>query len=70
MPIPRYGLTRNEVRWIEDVLSNDENSNNEELVKYFIEGGLNLQQIKSVLQHREDYLLNTYFNEQGPLYLA
>ena len=65
----RYGLTCGELDWVEDVLSNDESSADEELVKYFVRGGLSQAQAEAVLCHREHYLSNIYLKGQGPLYL-
>lgn len=63
-----YGLSPEIVRWVEDVLSNDENSTNAELAAYFEQQGLNRLQAESVLRHREDYLLNIYRTGDGPLH--
>ena len=65
----RYRLTSDEVAWVEDVLSNDESSDDAELVKYFVRGGLSQAQAEAVLCHREHYLSNIYLKGQGPLYL-
>lgn len=65
----RYGLSREIVPLVEDVLSNDENSTNAELAAYFEQQGLNRLQAESVLRHREDYLLNIYRTGDGPLHL-
>jgi hypothetical protein len=64
----RYGLLPEIVRWVEDVLSNDENSTNAELASYFHRQGLSRLQAESVLRHREDYLLNIYRTGEGPLH--
>jgi hypothetical protein len=64
----RYGLDAKSVEWVEDVLSNDENSTNAELVEYFQKQGLSRLQAESVLRHREDYLLNLYRTGEGPLH--
>jgi hypothetical protein len=64
----RYGLDAKAVEWVEDVLSNDENSTNAELVEYFLTQGLSRLQAESVLRHREDYLLNLYRIGEGPLH--
>jgi hypothetical protein len=64
----RYGLDSRAVEWVEDVLSNDENSANAELVEYFLKQGLSRLQAESVLRHREDYLLNLYRTGDGPLH--
>lgn len=64
----RYGLSPEIVRWVEDVVSNDENSTNAELASYFQRQGLSRLQAESVLRHREDYLLNIYRTGEGPLH--
>lgn len=64
----RYGLDCKAIAWIEDVLSNDENSTNAELLAYFQKQGLSRLQAESVLRHREDYLLNIYRSGEGPLH--
>lgn len=64
----RYGLDAKSVEWVEDVLSNDENSTNAELVEYLLKQGLNRFQAESALRHREDYLLNLYRTREGPLH--
>ena len=65
----RFGLTCGELAWVEDVLSNDESSADEELVKYFVRGGLSQAQAKAVLCHREHYMSNIYLKGLGPLHL-
>jgi hypothetical protein len=66
----RYGLTSDEVTWVEDVLSNDDDSENAELMKYFVRGGLTQAQAEAVLLHRGEYLSNIYLKGQGPLHLS
>ncbi|QDA57212.1 hypothetical protein [Thermomonas aquatica] len=63
----RYGLSADEVAWVEDVLSNDEVGSDVELLEYFVRGGLTREQADGVLCHRSDYLLNIYPGGQGPL---
>lgn len=65
----RYGLTSEEVAWVEDVLSNDENSEGAELASHFMRGGLTKAQAEAVLRHRSDYLSNIHLKRRGPLYL-
>lgn len=48
----RFSLTSDEVAWVEDVLSNDENSDDAELAKYFVRGGLTQAQAEAVLCRR------------------
>ena len=66
----RYGLTPEEADWVEDVLSNDENSEDHELVTYFIRGGLTRMQAQSVVHHRGDYLTRIIRKGKGPLRLG
>ena len=65
----RYGLTSEEVDWVEDVLSNDENSDDAQLVRYFIRGGLTKAQAEAVLHHRGNYLSTIHIKGLGPLHL-
>ncbi|MBN8211300.1 MAG: hypothetical protein J0M09_00080 [Xanthomonadales bacterium] len=64
----RYGLIDEQVAWVEDVLSNDENSTDTELLTYFTSHGLSQEQASNVLRHREDYLLNIYLAGHGSLH--
>lgn len=64
----KYGLTQDDVNWVEDVLSNDECSDDAELIAYFVRGGLSQVQAGAVLRHRGDYLINIYLKGQGPLH--
>lgn len=66
----RYGLTFEEVVWVEDLLSNDESSDDAELTKYFVRGGLTQAQAEAVLRHRGDYLSRIYLKGKGPLHLS
>jgi hypothetical protein len=68
MPAVKYGLTPDDVAWVEDVLSNDENSDDVELVAYFVDGGLRQAQADAVLRHRDAYLSNIYLKGLGPLH--
>lgn len=68
MLVIKFGLRPEEVAWIEDVLSNDEASSDDELLEYFTRNGLFAEQAASVLKHRTDYLVNIYLSGQGPLY--
>lgn len=67
MPAIKYGLSPEDVAWIEDVLSNDEASSGDELLDYFVRNGLATDQAEAVLKHRSDYLTNIHFSGQGPL---
>lgn len=64
----KYGLTDEQVAWVEDALSNDENSTDAELLTYFTGQGLSQEQARNVLRHREDYLLNIYLTGHGSLH--
>jgi len=63
-------LIADDIRWIEQVLSNDENSTDEELVAYFQQNGLTAQQAQDVVSHRGAYLNDIVFDGQGPLWVA
>ena len=65
----RYGLTSDEVTWVEDVLSNDESSDDAQLFTYFVRGGLTKTQAESVLYHRGSYLSTIHVKGMGPLHL-
>ncbi|MGH8108596.1 MAG: hypothetical protein ACREO1_07755 [Arenimonas sp.] len=64
----KYDLSSDQVAWVEDQLSNDEVSSDVELIGYFVANGLPVIQAKSVVTHRQDYLLNIYRIGQGPLH--
>ena len=68
MPTIKYGLSPEEVAWIEDVLSNDETSSDAELLDYFVSNGLATDQADAVLRHRSDFLINIHLSGQGPLH--
>jgi len=68
MAAMKYGLTPGEVAWVEDVLSNDESSDDAELITYFVDGGLSQAQAEAVLRHRGEYLNNIYLEGLGPLH--
>lgn len=65
----RYGLTSDEVAWVEDVLSNDESSDDAQLFTYFVRGGLTKAQAEGVLHHRGSYLSTIHVKGMGPLHL-
>lgn len=64
----KYGLTPDEVAWVEDVLSNDESSDDAELITYFVRGGLSQIQAEAVQRHRGDYMSNVFLKGLGPLH--
>lgn len=68
MPTLKYNLKPDQLAWVEDILSNGEESSDEELRVYFVANGLADEQAQAVLVHRQDYLLNIYFVGQGPLH--
>lgn len=68
MPTLKYNLKPDQLAWVEDILSNGEESSDEELRVYFVANGLADEQAQAVLVHRHDYLLNIYFVGQGPLH--
>lgn len=61
-------LNTQSIRWIESVLSNDEESTDDELVAYFQDNGLTAQQAQDVVAHRTTYLNDVVFDRQGPLW--
>lgn len=63
-------LTADDIRWIESVLSNDENSTDEELLVYFQQNGLSAQQATDVVAHRDTYLNDIVSDGAGPLWEA
>ena len=64
----RYGLSAEQVIWIEDQLSNNKVSSDEEMREYFNACGLTPEQADLVLIHRRDYLVHTYLRGHGPLH--
>nr|WP_255692673.1 hypothetical protein [Luteimonas sp. XNQY3] len=52
---------------VEDCLSNDEDSTDEELLDYFVSNGLCDAQARQALSYREQYLLNIYLNDFTPI---
>lgn len=65
----RCGLTSDEVAWVEEVLSNNENSDDAKLIREFIRGGLTKGQAEAVLHHRGNYLSTIHVKVSGPLHL-
>lgn len=63
-------LTADDIRWIEGVLANDEQSTDDELVAYFEKNGLTAQQAKDVVGYRDTYLSTVVFDGAGPLWEA
>lgn len=63
-------LTADDIRWIEGVLSNDEDSTDDELVEYFQGNGLSAQQARDVVGHRTTYLNDIVSDGAGPLWEA
>lgn len=52
------------LRWVNATLQNDEFSTDNELVEYFIKGGLTLQESQKAVSQR-DKCLNDIFYEAG-----
>jgi len=63
-------LSADDIRWIEGVLSNDENSSDDELRDYFQANGLTARQARDVVSHRAAYLDDIVFDGSGPLWEA
>ena len=51
-------LTEQMQGWIETVLSNDEASSDEELIRYFVENGLNVDTARRLVQEERTAYLN------------
>ena len=66
----KYGLKHEDIAWIEGVLSNDENSTDDELLVYFQVNGLTADQASEVVAHRSTYLNDLVFDGTGPLWDA
>jgi hypothetical protein len=64
-------ITLKQLRALEDVLTNDENSSDEELHRYFIDE-LDLTDIQATqaLTYRSLYLLNMYLQGHGPIFVG
>ena len=61
-------IKHDDIRWIEQVLSNDENSSDDELIAYFQQNGLTERQAIWAVSHRDAYLNEIVFDGQGPLW--
>ena len=55
------------LRLVEDQLSNDEVSSDEELLDYFISNGLTEVQARQALTYRNQYLINIYLDGFSPI---
>lgn len=55
------------LRMLEDQLFNDEFSSDEELLAYFIDGGLSEMQARRALTYRDLYLNNLYLEGFTPI---
>lgn len=60
-------LTDAQVDFIEETLSNNEVSPNEELIELFVEDGIPLDAATKVLEHRMAYIMNVFIGENTPL---
>lgn len=56
LPAPKRSLTALQRRWVADVLSNDESSTDAELLAYFTDNGLSLEQADVAVGQREAFL--------------
>jgi hypothetical protein len=64
-------ITLKQLRALEDILSNDDNSSNEELRRHFVDQfGLSEDQAKQALTYRPLYLLNMYLQGHGPILIG
>jgi hypothetical protein len=63
-------ITAKQLRFIEAVLSNDENSTDEELRARFSAAGLAEAQVTRALQYRYLYVGRFYINDQTPIVMA
>ncbi|MGE0371796.1 MAG: hypothetical protein AB7Q01_07900 [Gammaproteobacteria bacterium] len=55
------------LRLVEDVLSNDESSSDDELLDYFIANGLTEPQARQALTYRSQYLCNLFLSGHTPI---
>jgi hypothetical protein len=55
------------LRMVEDQLSNDESSDDEEMIAFFVEKGLTGEQAAQALTYRQRYLINIYRNGFTPI---
>ncbi|MAM55741.1 MAG: hypothetical protein CMN25_00175 [Salinicola sp.] len=60
-------LTETQLHTIEDLLSNDENSSDEELVTFFISEGIPEGSARQALTYRDRYLTTIYLNGHAPI---
>nr|WP_298411711.1 hypothetical protein [uncultured Halomonas sp.] len=60
-------LLASQLQTIEDVLSNDESSSDEELVEFFIEEGIGVTPARQALAYRDRYLTTIYRQGQTPI---
>ncbi|MCC8445505.1 hypothetical protein [Xanthomonas translucens] len=60
-------LPRSLLAFVEEQLSNDEVSSNEEMLEYFINNGLTEEQARQALTYRDQYLSNIYLDGFTPI---
>lgn len=60
-------LSDSQLRMIEDVLSNDESSSDEELVEFFVEEGIPMTPARQAIAYRGQYLTEIYQEWQTPI---
>ncbi|REC93384.1 hypothetical protein [Kushneria indalinina] len=62
-------LTESQLHTIEDLLSNDESSSDEELIEFFISEGIPEASARQALAWRDRYLTTIYLNGHTPIHL-
>ncbi|MDF9434622.1 hypothetical protein R5R73_02040 [Salinicola sp. LHM] len=60
-------LTESQLRTVEDVLSNDETSTDEELLEFFIEEGIPVTPARQAVSLRDDYLTRIFEEGYTPI---
>lgn len=61
-------LPEPELRLVEDQLSNNEVSSDEELLHHFVGSGLTEEQARQALTYRDQYLANLYLDGFTPIH--
>lgn len=60
-------LSASALRFVEDQLSNDDVSSNEELLEHFVSNGLTEEQARQALTYRDQYLRHIYLEGFTPI---
>ncbi len=60
-------LSATALRFVEDQLSNDESSSDQELLEHFVANGLTEEQGRQALTYRSQYLRNLYLEGFTPI---